>query len=48
MGKGFANTRCQDILAKGTFTYTVTGITASGYPYDASQNLQSTISIATP
>lgn len=41
----FASTRTK---TRGTFTFTVTGITLSGYTYAPTRNVRSSVSIATP
>lgn len=43
--RGGARFNSPSSLAKGTFTFTVTGVTLSGYTYDAAQNKLSSASI---
>jgi PKD repeat protein len=46
--KGQASFNSARINSRGTFTFTVTGITFSGSKYDATKNLKTSASIATP
>ena len=45
---GVATLWSDSIAKRGTFTFTVTGITLTGYTYAPTQNKKSTASIATP
>ena len=45
---GLASFKSPRVNARGTFTFTVTGITLNGYRYDTSKNVKSSASIATP
>ena len=46
--KGLASFNSPRINSRGTFTFTVTGITLSGSKYDATRNLKTSASITTP
>ncbi len=45
---GLASFKSPRVNARGTFTFTVTGITLNGYRYDATKNVKGFASIATP
>jgi hypothetical protein len=45
---GLASFKSPRVNARGTFTFTVTGITLNGYRYDVTKNVIGSASIATP